>query len=69
MPRYTEARIQQLCAKALASNTPKDSEQIIQELRAALEEHIALAKESLEVQRGNFPLLDKIARKAAGKKR
>jgi hypothetical protein len=61
MPYYTEANIQNLCARALTAKTPQDIDLTAQELRAALEEHILLAKNALEGQLGNFPLLDAIA--------
>ena len=68
MPRHTETRIRDLCTKALSAKTAADIEGIVKELRAALEEHIHLAKEALEVQRDNFSLLDGIARKAPPKR-
>jgi hypothetical protein len=68
VPRYTEVRIRDLCTEALAAKTPGDFERTITELRAALEEHIHLAKDSLEAQIGNFPLLGGVARKSSWKK-
>ena len=65
MPHHTEANIQNLCARALTAKAPQDVDQIAQELRAALEEHIQLAKNALEGQLGNFPLLDTIAQSAS----
>ena len=50
MPAYTEAHIKQLCTEALTAKTQADIDRIIPELRSALEEHIKLAKESLEGQ-------------------
>ena len=50
MPRFTESRIQQLCSQALAVRTSEDVEDVVTELRSALEEHIRLAKDSLENQ-------------------
>lgn len=43
MPLHTEARILQLSTVALLAKTQADVEQIIRDLRAALEEHIRLA--------------------------
>ena len=65
MPAHTEARIQQLCTEALAAQTQSDVERIIPELRAALEEHIRLAKESLEGQLGSMSALNALSSKAA----
>jgi hypothetical protein len=65
VPRYTEVRIRDLCTEALAAKNPDDFERTITELRAALEEHIHLAKDSLEVQISNFPLLGGVAQKSS----
>jgi hypothetical protein len=46
----TEVRIQQLCTEAIAAKTQVDVDRIIPELRAALEEHIQLAREFLGPQ-------------------
>jgi len=46
----TEVRVQQLCSEVLAAKTKADVERIIPELRAALEDHIRLAKDSLGEQ-------------------
>ena len=67
MPLHTEARIKNLCTEALGAKTRADIERVVTELRNALEEHILLAKQSLEVQVGNFPLLPKVARKSSAK--
>ena len=50
VPAHTEAKIQQLCSEAIAAKTEADVERIIPELRAALQEHVRLAKASLEGQ-------------------
>ena len=50
MPRYTEQRIRDLCAEALASTNDADGQRVLNELRTALQEHIRLAKESLACQ-------------------
>jgi hypothetical protein len=50
VPPYTEARIKQLCTEALAAKTQADVDRILPELRSALEEHVRLAKDSLEAQ-------------------
>ena len=68
VPRYTEVRIRDLCTEALAAKTPDDFERTITELRAALEEHIHLAKDSLEAQISNFPLLGGVAQKSSWRK-
>jgi hypothetical protein len=68
VPFHTEARIRDLCTEALGAKTKADIERVVTELRIALEEHIHLAKESLEVQVGNFPLLTKVARKSSSRK-
>jgi hypothetical protein len=67
VPLYTESRIKNLCSEALGAKTQADIERVLEELRTALEEHILLAKESLEVQVGNFSLLNKVARKSSSK--
>jgi len=58
VPAYTEVRIQQLCTEVLAAKTQADVERIIPELRAALEEHIRLAKHSLQLQASTIALLN-----------
>ena len=50
VPGHTEARIQKLITEALAATSDTDIEHILPELRDALQEHIRLAKESLEAQ-------------------
>ena len=61
VPRYTEARIKKLCVDALAATTDLDVDRIITELRAALEEHIRLAKDSLGTQARTISHLDMVA--------
>jgi hypothetical protein len=61
MPLHTEARIRQLSAVALEAKTPADVERIVRELRAALEEHIRLAKDSLEGQASTIAFLNEVA--------
>jgi hypothetical protein len=61
----TESRIQQLCKKALTASTEKQAEQIVPELREALQEHIRLAKESLGGQASTISTLDAAAAKEA----
>jgi hypothetical protein len=58
VPRYTESRIQQLCKEAVEAKTPAELERVIPDLRAALEEHTRLAKESLKLQRKNIDARD-----------
>jgi hypothetical protein len=65
--RYTEVRILNLCTEALAAKTPEELEQIITELRVALEEHIHLAKDKLEGQVNNFALLSGVAHNSSWK--
>ena len=50
MPQFTESRIEELSAEALAVKTEPEIEQTLNELRSALHEHIELAKESLGAQ-------------------
>jgi hypothetical protein len=50
MSAHTQRTIQQLCAEALAAETEAEVERIIPVLRAALQEHIQLAKTSLQEQ-------------------
>jgi hypothetical protein len=63
-----KSRILNLCNEALAAKTPDEFARTISELRAALQEHIRQAKNSLEAQVGNFPLLGGIANKSSWKK-
>ena len=65
MPAYTEGRIRQLCLKALAAEKPADIERVLTELRAALTEHIRLAKDSLDAQIRTMSFLDAVANRAA----
>ena len=60
-------RLQQLCREVLAAKTSADSERIILELRAALQEHIRLAKDSLGAQASAIALLDELASKDSQK--
>jgi len=46
----TEAKIQQLCTAVLAAKTEAEVERIIPQLRNALQEHVRLAKASLQDQ-------------------
>jgi hypothetical protein len=48
VPRFTEERIKRLCGEAVAAKSREDVERVLAELRAALEEHIRLAKDSLK---------------------
>ena len=67
MPADTATRLQQLCREVLAVKTSADTERIIQELRAALQEHIRLAKDSLGAQASAIALLDELASKDSQK--
>jgi F0F1-type ATP synthase membrane subunit b/b' len=58
VPRFTEAKIQQLCTEAITVRTSEDVERVIGELREALELHIRLARESLEAQVSALTVLD-----------
>ena len=66
VPAHTEARIQQLCTEALAANELADVDRILPELRSALEEHVRLAKESLEAQVATITSLDAASPTAKG---
>lgn len=48
MPAHTESRILELVTKALAATSDDEVDRVLPQLRAALREHIRLAKESLE---------------------
>jgi hypothetical protein len=65
MPSHIDEHIWQLCIKALPANTPEDVDRSVQELRAALEEDIFMAKQLLEAKMSNPALLDAFARKAS----
>jgi hypothetical protein len=67
VPRETDLRVHRLCKEILASATKAEVERILSELRAALEEHIRLAKDSLELQAKAIALLDKFAGKDSPK--
>lgn len=58
MPVYTEARIQELCAQALAAQGDAEAERILVELRLAIEEHIYYAKNSLEAHASVISVLE-----------
>jgi len=66
VPLHTEARIQQLCSEALSAKNQADVERIVRELRAALEEHIRLAKDSLEGQVNNIAVLSAASKRPRG---
>lgn len=61
VPAHTEARIHQLCTEALGAQTQADIERILPELRSALEEHVRLAKTSLEAQVTAITVIDALA--------
>jgi len=50
LPRHTEVKIDDLCARAKAAKTEREVERVLRQLRAALSEHIVLARQSLEAQ-------------------
>jgi len=50
VPRHTEIRIDELCAKAKTAKTEREARRVAKQLRSALAEHIGLARESLEAQ-------------------
>jgi F0F1-type ATP synthase membrane subunit b/b' len=58
MPSFIEARVQHLCTEAIAAQSEEEIDRITKELRSALEEHVRLAKESLEAQAASIALLD-----------
>ena len=62
----TEHRIRQLCTEAIAAEAEASVNHVIPELRAALQEHIRLAKESLEAQATAVSVLDVLTEQAAG---
>ena len=61
MPADTEVRVQRLCKEILAAKTKAEVERILPGLRAALEEHIRRAKDSLKLQANTIALLDELA--------
>jgi hypothetical protein len=63
VPQHTDERVRQLCREVLAATTEAEVERILLKLRAALEEHIRLAKDSLELQASTIALLDELASK------
>jgi hypothetical protein len=66
VPAHTEALIQQLCTEALAAKTQADVDRILLELRSALEEHVKLARDSLETQIATITSLDAASQTAKG---
>jgi hypothetical protein len=65
VPAHTEARIHQLCSEAIVAQTQSDVDRIVTELRAALEEHVRLAKQSLEGQITSITALDALSQRGA----
>lgn len=63
MPLHTEARIQQLCEEVIAAQSEADVNRILQELREALQEHVRLAKASLQSQANAVSVLENVAPK------
>jgi hypothetical protein len=61
VPRFTESRIQQLCAEAITVETQEDVERVMRELRLALNEHIRLAKDSLTAQASVIALTNSVS--------
>jgi hypothetical protein len=61
VPLHTEARIQQLCKEAIAAQSEADVNRILQELREALQEHVRLAKASLQAQANAVSVLENVA--------
>jgi hypothetical protein len=59
--KETEVRVEQLCADVLTAKTPAEVDRIIPELRAALEEHVRLAKNSLGAQASRIAFRDGVA--------
>jgi hypothetical protein len=45
---FTEERIRKLCSEAITLKTEETLEPVLQELHAALQEHIQLTQESLQ---------------------
>jgi hypothetical protein len=56
MPRFTEERIRRLCGEAITATSRDDAERVLTDLRAALEEHIRLAKDSLKSRMIPLPM-------------
>ena len=50
LPRHTEVKIDELCARAKTAKTEREVKRVGSQLRAALSEHIGLARQSLEAQ-------------------
>jgi hypothetical protein len=55
VPAHTETRILALVKQALAAESEADIDRVLPDLRAALSEHIRLAKDSLEARLVLFP--------------
>ena len=50
LPRHTEVKIDELCARAKTAKTEREVKRVGSQLRAALSEHIGLARQSLGAQ-------------------
>jgi hypothetical protein len=66
MPKRTEKRLRDLCEQAITAKDQPEVERKASELRAALEEHISAARESLSTQASVIPVLDSIATGKSG---
>jgi len=58
LPRYTDIRIEQLCASAKGAKTEKYTRHVLKELQATLQEHVGLARESLKAQAATLNSLE-----------
>jgi len=58
VPHFSESIIQNLCSEALTVTSQHDIDRVIGKLRAALEEHIRAAKESLIEQAATISALE-----------
>lgn len=65
MSSQTEARIRELCAQITSAESVDVANRAATELRRALDEHILLAKDSLQDQADILALLEQVAKRAA----
>jgi hypothetical protein len=63
MPRYTQARIRELCKELQGVKSDNAIEEILAELRELLREHVKLARTSLEGQLASLSTIEDVARR------
>jgi predicted transcriptional regulator len=62
MPRHTEARIRELCNELGALKSENEIEEILEELRAVLREHVSMARNALGEQLASLHAIETLRR-------